>query len=51
MIFIIVSFYKNLTLAGCRRAKTQRRSATTGVMPLVSTFLGFDSKKLERPWN
>ncbi len=31
--------------------KCRRRSVTTGGMHLISTFLGFDSKKLETPWN
>jgi hypothetical protein len=49
MIFNIVNFYKNLNLAGCSRAKMSQAKASTGGMPPVLTFLGFDSKKLERP--
>jgi hypothetical protein len=49
MVFNIVNFYKNLNQAGCSRAKMSKAKASAGGMHPVLTFLGFDSKKLERP--
>jgi hypothetical protein len=51
MIFNIVNFYKNLTLAISAGYKCSTPSWAIGGAHLILTFWEFNSKKLESPLN